>query len=447
MTTRHSAFAAALCLIAATGCNDAPDDTIVGGSTVVDATAQVTVAGVLTLVVTPRSNTVRVASGAPAPDGNATITITGKRAATKVWAAVSRKSWTTMVAASGRGSGTATWRRSTAGLPAGIHVDTITITASGAVGSPDRIIDSLVISGTVTPPPPPPPPPTAGRPDLGLNASLNGRPVFPASDPWNQPIDQAPVDPNSAAILTLIGLTRNLHPDFGANWNGGPFGIPYVVVPDDQPRLPVSFMYADESDVGPYPIPANPPVEPGGGDQHILMITRDEFKLFELFAAQGGPPWSAGSGAIFDLVNGTTRPAGWTSADAAGLPIFPGLVRYDEVYEQGVISHAIRFTVAQTRRAYVAPARHWASSSTDPLRPPMGMRVRLKASVNIAGYPAPAQVILRALKTYGMIVADNGSSFFMSGTADARWDDAVNNTLKQIKVSDFEVILMTGIVQ
>ncbi len=448
MTTRrrhHTSSAALYLLIALIGCGTSVDDTMAGPAPPNgDANALAAAQAALTLVVSPRFQAVRVVTGAPAPDGAATITLSGRLSGSKAWTAAKRKAWTTLVTRSGRGSGTATWRRSTPGLAVGTYVDTITITATGAVGSPARVVDSLVIGGTVTPPPPPPP---ASGPDLGLNGSLHGRRVFPASDPWNQRVDGAAVDPNSAAILTLIGLTRNLHPDFGANWNGGPFGIPYVVVPDDQPRLPVSFMYASESDVGPYPIPASPPVEPGGGDQHILMITRDEFKLFELFAAQGGPPWSAGSGAIFDLVNGTTRPAGWTSADAAGLPIFPGLVRYDEVYEQGVISHAIRFTVAQTRRAYVAPARHWASSSTDPLRPPMGMRVRLKASVIIAGYPAPAQVILRALKTYGMILADNGSSFFMSGTADARWNDAVNSTLKQIKVSDFEVILMTGIVQ
>jgi len=268
---------------------------------------------------------------------------------------------------------------------------------------------------------------------------------FPATDPWNQPVDTAQVDPNSATILSAIGLTVSLHPDFGANYNGGPFGIPYVVVPDAQSASSVSFMYASESDAGPYPIPASPPIEPGS-DRHLLMVTQGQLKLFELFGLQGGPPWSAGSGAIFDLVNGTTRPAGWTSADAAGLPILPGLVRYDEVYLTGAINHALRFTVVRTRRAYVAPARHWASSSTDPTLAPMGMRVRLKASVNIASYPAPAQVILRALKKYGMMVADNGSNMFVSGTADARWDDNVLNTLKLIKAGDFEVVKMTGVV-
>jgi hypothetical protein len=284
-------------------------------------------------------------------------------------------------------------------------------------------------------------------PDLGLNASLKGKRIFPADDPWNTPVDAAQVDPNSLAILTRIGLTDRLHPDFGASWNGGPFGIPYIVVPDNQPRFPVTFQYDDESDTGPYPIPPSPPIEPGGGDRHLLMITQGEWKVYELYLLrQSGSSWLAGSGAIFDLTTNTTRPAGWTSADAAGLPILPGLVRYDEVYEQGEITHALRFTVSQTRRAYLAPARHWASSSTDPLRPPMGMRVRLKASFDISGYPARAQVILRAMKKYGMILADNGSDFYVSGTADARWDDAVNNTLKNVRVGDFEVVRMVGIV-
>jgi hypothetical protein len=292
-------------------------------------------------------------------------------------------------------------------------------------------------------------PPTAGgpRPDLGTNASLHGKGVFPASDPWNQAVDIAPVDANSAAILGRIGTSKPLHPEFGANWNGGPFGLPYIIVPDTQPRVPVSFKYADNSDAGPYPIPLNPPIEPGS-DRHVLIITRDELKLFEIFNLQpnGSGGWNAGSGAIFDLINGTQRPPGWTSADAAGLPIFPGLVRYDEVYEAGLIAHALRFTVANTRRAYIPPATHAASTSTDPLLPPMGMRVRLRASFAISSYPAPAQVILRALKKYGMIVADNGGDFFVTGTADARWNDAVNDTLKQVKVGDFEVVQMRGIV-
>ncbi len=305
---------------------------------------------------------------------------------------------------------------------------------------------------TVPPPPPdtlpPPPPPPAGP--LGLNADLGPRTLFPADNPWNQRVDNAPVDPNSDAISATIGATKRFHPDFGANWNGGPFGIPYVVVSGTQARSPVSFLYDDESDPGPYPIPANPPIEGGpnaSGDRHILIVDRDNWKLWELFDAHpnGNGTWRAGSGAVFDLSSNALRPAGWTSADAAGLPILPGLVRYEEV-AAGEITHALRFTVSRTRRAYIPPARHWASSDNSALRPPMGMRVRLKAGVNISSYPTEAQVILRALKKYGMIVADNGSDWFVSGTADARWNDAANNTLKQLRGSDFEVVRMTGVV-
>lgn len=302
-----------------------------------------------------------------------------------------------------------------------------------------------------TPPPPPPPPPIippppTGGPELGLNASLGGRAIFPATSPWNQRVDTAPIDPNSAAILARIGLDDRLHPDFGADWNGGPFGIPYIVVADTLGRSAVAFDYADESDAGPYPIPADPPIEPGN-DRHLLVVVREEWKAYELFhLRREGGAWHAGSGAIWDLEHGTTRPAGWTSADAAGLPILPGLVRWDEVHEQGEIRHALRFTVSRTRRAYVAPASHWASSSTNPLDPPMGMRVRLRTDFDESGYPAEARVILRALKRYGMIVADNGSDFFLTGTADSRWNDAAINTLKQVRVRDFEVVRMTGVV-
>jgi Bacterial Ig-like domain (group 2) len=289
---------------------------------------------------------------------------------------------------------------------------------------------------------------TATPPDtgaLGRNATLT-RAIFPADNPWNTPIDTAAVDPNSAAIISNIGATTAFHPDFGANYNGGPFGIPYVVVSGTQALVNVTFDYADESDPGPYPIPPNPPIEPGS-DAHVLVVDRDHWKLYELFSAQAlaDGSWHAGSGAIFDLSSNALRPAGWTSADAAGLPILPGLVRFDEV-NAGNISHALRFTASRTRRAYISPARHWASTDTSSLRPPMGMRVRLKASVDISGYPASAQVILRALKKYGMMVADNGSNWYVSGTADARWNDTEMNTLKALKGSDFEVVRMTGIV-
>jgi hypothetical protein len=291
---------------------------------------------------------------------------------------------------------------------------------------------------------------TGGLPDLGIGANMNGYRPFPDDNPWNTPINNEPVDPNSANIIASIGVNVGLHPDFGANWNGGPFGIPYIVVSGDQARVPMTFDYDDESDPGPYPIPPNAPIEGGPsstGDRHIIVIDRDNKELWETFYSfPSGGGWHCGSGAKFDLKSNALRPAGWTSADAAGLPIFPGLVRYDEV-AAGEINHAIRFTVSNSRRAYVHPARHWASSSTDPNRPPMGMRVRLKSSFDISGFPASAQVILRAMKKYGMIVADNGSNWYFSGAPDARWDDDELNTLKTIKGSSFEVVKMGPIVE
>ena len=282
---------------------------------------------------------------------------------------------------------------------------------------------------------------------VGLNAQIPR--LFPDDNPWNQPVDTAQMDPNSDQIIALIGSAKPLHPDFGANWNGGPFGIPYVVVSGSQARVAVTFDYYNESDPGPYPIPEDAPIEGGAGsegDRHVLIVDRENWKLYELFAAypQANGTWHAGSGAIFDLGSNTLRPAGWTSADAAGLPILAGLVRYDEV-EAGAIRHALRFTVSRTQRAYLAPARHWASSDINPLRPPMGMRVRLKAGFPLAGFSTRVRVILQALKTYGMIVADNGSDWYLSGVADARWNDEEINRLKELRGSDFEVIRMTGV--
>jgi len=280
----------------------------------------------------------------------------------------------------------------------------------------------------------------------GIGAPLYGS-VFPADNAWNTRVDSAPVDPSSATLIASIGTGGHLHADFGANWNGGPFGIPYVVVGPNQARVPVSFDYADQSDKGPYPIPPNAPVEGGAnasGDRHVIVVDASTWTLYELFDAHpvaGGASWHAGSGAVFDLSSNALRPAGWTSADAAGLPILPGLVRYDEV-AAGQIDHALRFTVAQTRRAYVDPARHYASSSTSAALPPMGMRVRLKASYDISHFPAQAKVVLQALKTYGMIVADNGSSWYLSGAPDSRWNDDDLNTLKTVPGSAFEVVAM-----
>jgi hypothetical protein len=290
---------------------------------------------------------------------------------------------------------------------------------------------------------------SGARAGAGVVGALGapGMPLFPASNPWNAPVDTAAADPASATLIASIGASGHLHPDFGADLGEGkPFGIPYVVVPGSQKQVPVSFDDADESDPGPYPIPADAPVEGGpnaDGDRHVLVLDKDHRKLYELFDAHpvAGGAWHAGSGAVFDLTSDALRPAGWTSADAAGLAILPGLVRYDEV-AAGRIDHALRFTVARTRNGYVAPARHAASSNAATSLPPMGMRVRLTASFDLSGYPAQARVILAALKTYGMIVADNGSNWYISGTPDRRWNDAAVNTLKQVPGSAFEVVRM-----
>jgi hypothetical protein len=282
--------------------------------------------------------------------------------------------------------------------------------------------------------------------------SITGRRMFPADNPWNRDVSADAVDPASDILIATCGANAQLHPDFGTTWDGGPIGIPFIVVRGSQPRVPVTFDYDDESDPGPYPIPPDAPIEGGpssNGDRHVLIVDADNWKLYELFDAHpvnGGTRWTAGSGAIFDLSSNALRPAGWTSADAAGLPILPGLVRYDEVVEQKEIRHALRFTCPTTRRAYVSPARHFASSRTDASQPPMGMRVRLKSSVDISGFPASVQVILRAMKTYGMFLADNGSSFYVSGAHDMRWNDEELGAMKQLHGRDFEVVKMGTIV-
>jgi hypothetical protein len=299
----------------------------------------------------------------------------------------------------------------------------------------------------------PPDDPPAPPPDLGPGASLHGKQLFPPDNPWNQDISATPVDPNSDNLIASIGLNTGLHPDFGTVYNGAPNGIPYIVVAGNQSLAPLNFTaYGDESDPGPYPVPPNAPIEGGPnstGDRHVLVIDRDNWKLYELgyaFPINGGTSWNANCGAVFDLSSNALRPAGWTSADAAGLPIFPGLIRYDEVFEQGEITHAVRFTAQTTRHAYVYPARHFASDDTSPNRPPMGMRVRLKAAFNISTFSPRMQVILRALKKYGMILADNGSNWYISGAPDPRWDDNELSTLKNIKGSNFEVVQMGTIV-
>lgn len=284
---------------------------------------------------------------------------------------------------------------------------------------------------------------TTGDPKIG--GSLNGRRPFPADNAWNTDVTAAAVDPNSSTLIASCGL-RNLHPDFGTTFDGAPNGIPYVIVYSGQPKVPVSFDYASESDPGPYPIPPNAPIEGGSGsagDRHVIVVDVGDWKLYELFDAHttnGGASWHAGSGAVFDLSSNALRPAGWTSADAAGLPIFPGLVRYDEAVEQHAINHALRFTCPRSRKAYVAPARHYASSDTSSALPPMGMRVRLKANFDTTAYSPAVRTILRAMMHYGMLMADNGSGWYVSGAPDSRWDDNDLATLAKVPSSAFEVI-------
>jgi hypothetical protein len=264
--------------------------------------------------------------------------------------------------------------------------------------------------------------------------------VFPRSNPWNQRVDKLPVAPDSTTLISSIGLATGLHADFGSGkWDGGPIGIPFDVVTRKTPRSKVSFEYADESDRVGYPIPKSLHVE-YGSDHHALLLDRDACRLYELGGlTRSGGRWHAWAGASWSLRSNRVRPATWTSADAAGLPIFPGLARWDEV-RRGVIDHALRFTAAHTRRAFVYPARHYASSSNDPSLPPMGLRVRLKASVDISGFPKQARIVLQALKTYGMILADNGSNWYLSGTPDRRWNDDDLDQLKRVPGNAFEAV-------
>jgi hypothetical protein len=274
---------------------------------------------------------------------------------------------------------------------------------------------------------------------------IEGCSIYPADHIWNVRIDTLPVDSNSAAYINTIGASTGLHPDFGSGtWQGSPIGIPYTTVPGTQPLVDVSFTYDSESDDGPYPIPPDAPIEGGpssSGDRHVLVLDRDNCVLYEMFYSWPQPDgsWQAGSGAVFDLDSYALRPDGWTSADAAGLPILPGLVRYEEV-AAGEIRHPIRFTAAQTRRAYVWPARHYASSLTGSQYPPMGQRFRLKADFDISSFSPEVRVILQAMKTYGIILADNGSNWFISGVPDERWDNDMLRELRQVHGSDFEAV-------
>jgi hypothetical protein len=294
---------------------------------------------------------------------------------------------------------------------------------------------------------------------LGIGAPLNGAVPFPADNAWNTDISARPVDPNSDNLIASIGGSTGLHPDFGSEKAyGAPIGIPYVVVSGTQTPVPVVFTaYADESDAGPYPVPRTAPVEGGlssTGDRHVLVIDRDNQRLYEMGNAypNADGSWNASGGAVFHLDSNNVRPTAqprWTSADAAGLPIFPGLARYEEAASgAGGIKHALRFTVKVSRRAYVPPANHWASSNTSVNVPPMGMRVRLKASYVIPStFSTETKALLTAMKTYGLIVADNGSNWFITGAPDDRWNnDKLNNELSQVKGSNFEVVRMDGLV-
>jgi len=277
---------------------------------------------------------------------------------------------------------------------------------------------------------------------------VGGCTVFPATSVWNQRVDKLPVESDSATLIASIGLANGVHADFGSGlWDGSRIGIPYAVVHGKTTaRSRLSFEYADESDKGPYPIPANVPIEgaPGhldSGDRHALIVDADSCRLYELYALQrSGTHWTAGSGAIFNLRSNALRPAGWTSADAAGLPILPGLARWDGDAATGAIRHALRFTAERTRRAYVYPARHYASSSTDPSLPPMGLRVRLKASIDISKLPPQARIVAQAMKTYGLILADNGSSWYVSGAPSPHWSNDQLHALGTLHGSDFEVV-------
>jgi len=279
--------------------------------------------------------------------------------------------------------------------------------------------------------------PVADPTPPGSPPSLGACPVFPADNPWNRDVSRDPVDPRSDGYVAhMNGTSAFLHADFGSD---PAYGIPWTTVPGTQARVPMSFDYADESDPGPYPFPPNAPVE-GGSDRHVLVIDRDLCRLYETWSStRQASGWHCGSGAVFDLRSNALRPDGWTSADAAGLPIFPGLARLEEA-NTGEIRHALRFTMRQTQRAYAAPARHYASSSRDPDDPPMGLRVRLKASYDVSRFHGAARAILTCLQRYGMILADNGGDWYISGETNSKWSDDDLDQLKTVPGNAFEAV-------
>lgn len=327
----------------------------------------------------------------------------------------------------------------------GVSGDTIVAATPGVISIPPNetivVISTPTRTPTRTSTPSPTPTQTAGGAPM-----IGGCQVFPSNNAWNTDISQYPVHPNSANYIANIlagGGTGKVHPDFGSNPD---YGIPYIVVPQSQAMVPVNFTdYGDESDPGPYPIPLNAPIE-GGSDAHVLAVQQGACNLYELFAAApGASMWNAASGAAWNLNSNALRPAGWTSADAAGLPVLAGLVRYDEV-QAGAIRHALRFTVRYSQRGYILPATHFASTSTDPNRPPMGLRLRLKATYDISGFTGQSRVVLEALRRYGMIVADNGSNWYISGATDPRWDDEDLNQLKTVPGTAFEAVYTGDVV-
>lgn len=306
--------------------------------------------------------------------------------------------------------------------------------ASGAGGSGSLLSGPNGSAGSSSPP------------ASGEGPHIAGCAVFPADNAWNRDVSSLPLRANSDVIIDAIGRADHVHPDFGTEWEGAPIGIPFVTVSGTQARVPITFTaYGDESDPGPYPVPRDAPVEGGAegdGDRHVLVVDTDACTLYELcraFPGAGGA-WSADSGAVFELSRNDEHPLTWTSADAAGLPIFPGLVRYDEVVTEGALRHAVRFTVSRSRRAIVAPARHHAGSSDASELPPMGLRLRMKQSYDCSSFSPPAQVVCAGLKRYGLIVADNGSDWYLSGAPDARWDDDAIGDLKAVTGNAFEVV-------
>lgn len=275
--------------------------------------------------------------------------------------------------------------------------------------------------------------------------TLAGCPMFPVNNIWNAHVDTLPIDPMSNTYINAIGANTTLHPDFGSGlWNGGPIGIPFNLVSSSQPLVPITFDYAGESDPGPYPIPSNPAME-YGSDHHVLILDTTRCLLYETWDTRYNNGWQAGAGAKFDLNSNTLRPAGWTSADAAGLAILPGLVRYDEV-AAGEIKHAIRFTIDGTNNTYIWHARHRTNYHYSASKPPMGQRFRLKATFDISTFSPPVQVILTAFKRYGIIVADNGSNWYIGGVPDPRWnDDMLVSEFRRVRGSDFEAVNVSGL--